>query len=168
VVVSRTTEPRSPGPLDAAGGPLQYIDDGQSLEFQHWGVPSPDGRFVAFDVKERPEKESLDVFLYDAAAGRDIPVVSGPANDRVVGWSPSGRELLASGPGVGRDVWSVAIENGSLRASRDSSGRISATASRSSSAGTARSISRCSGRTSTRTSPSSTSRRAASGFPGAP
>jgi Tol biopolymer transport system component len=101
------------GLLDAAGGPVQYVDDGQSLEFEHWGVPSPDGRFIAFDVKERPEKESLDVFLYDVAAGRDIPVVSGPANDRVVGWSPSGRELLFVRSGAsGRDVWSVAIENG--------------------------------------------------------
>ena len=101
------------GLMDAAGGPVQYVDDGQSLEFEHWGMPSPDGRFVAFDVKESPEKESLDVFLYDVAAGRDIPVVSGPANDRVVGWSPSGRELLFVRSGAsGRDVWSVAIENG--------------------------------------------------------
>ena len=101
------------GLMDAAGGPVRYVDDGQSLEFEHWGVPSPDGRFVAFDVKERPEKESLDVFLYDVAAGRDIPVVSGPANGRVVGWSPSGRELLFLRSGAsGRDAWSVAIENG--------------------------------------------------------
>ena len=101
------------GLLDAAGGPVQYVDGGQSLEFEHWGVPSPDGQFIAFDVKERPEKESLDVFLYDVTTGRDIPVVSGPANDRVVGWSPSGRELLFVRSGAsGRDVWSVAIENG--------------------------------------------------------
>ena len=101
------------GLMDAVGGPVQYVDDGQSLGFEHWGVPSPDGRFVAFDVRESPEKESLDVFLYDVAAGRDVPVVSGPANDRVVGWSPSGREFLFLRSGAsGRDVWSVAIENG--------------------------------------------------------
>lgn len=101
------------GLMDAAGGPVQYVDDGPSLGFEHWGVPSPDGRFVAFDVKERPEKESLDVFLYDVAAGRDLPLVSGPANDRLVGWSPSGRELLFLRSGAsGRDVWSVAVGDG--------------------------------------------------------
>jgi Tol biopolymer transport system component len=103
------------GLLDAAGGPLQYVDDGR-LTCEHWGVPSPDGRFIAFDAKEEPQSQGLDLYVYDVAAGRDIPVVVGPTNDRVIGWSATGQQLLFVRSRVSsRDVWSVVIENGKAR-----------------------------------------------------
>jgi Tol biopolymer transport system component len=103
------------GFLDLKGGSLQYAGERQRRRFTRWGVPSPDGRFIAYDVgeSEDPLPKSLDVLLYDTVAERDVPVASGPTNDKVVGWSSTGRELLfLRSSASSRDVWSVTIENG--------------------------------------------------------
>lgn len=103
------------GLLDVGSGSIRYVGQRQRERFMRWGVPFPDGRFIAYDVRESeaPQSRSLDVFLYDTVADRDIPAVSGPANDKVAGWSPTGRELLFIRSGASsRDLWSLSIEEG--------------------------------------------------------
>jgi hypothetical protein len=87
------------GLLDSEDGSLRYVGERQRRRFMRWGVPSPDGRFIAYDVgeSEDPLPKSLDVLLYDTVAERDVPAVSGPTDDKVVGWSSSGRELSSRG-----------------------------------------------------------------------
>ncbi len=103
------------GLLDVGSGAIRYVGQRQRPRFMRWGVPSPDGRFIAYDVgeSEDPQPKSLDVFLYDTVADRDIPAVSGPANDKVAGWSPTGRELLFIRSGASsRNLWTLSIEEG--------------------------------------------------------
>jgi Tol biopolymer transport system component len=103
------------GLLDVGSGSIRYVGQRQRQRFTRWGVPSPDGRFIAYDVAESqgPQSRSLDVFLYDTVADRDIPAVSGPANDKVAGWSATGRELLFIRSGASsRDLWSLSVEKG--------------------------------------------------------
>ncbi len=103
------------GLLDVGSGSIRYVGERQRQRFMRWGVPSPDGRFIAYDVgeSEDPQPKSLDVFLYDTVADRDIPAVSGPANDKIAGWSSTGRELLfIRSSASNRDVWSLSIEEG--------------------------------------------------------
>jgi Tol biopolymer transport system component len=101
------------GLLDVGDGSMKYVGQPPLRGFKRWGLPSPDGRFIAYDVPESegPQSSSFDVFLYDTVADRDTPVLSGPTNDAVLGWSSTGLLFIRSGASK-RDVWSVTIENG--------------------------------------------------------
>ncbi len=103
--------------LDAGDGSMKYVRPEQQ-GFHRWGLPSPDGRYIAYDVRDRQEPASLskDLALYDTVADRDVLVLSGPTNDAVLGWSATGRELLFIRSAASkRDIWSVAIEDGKAK-----------------------------------------------------
>ena len=100
--------------LDVSDGSMKFVQP-ERTGFNAWGSPSPDGRFIAYDVREseKPQSSSFDVLLYDTVADRETAVLSGPTNDAVLGWSSTGRELLFIRSAASkRDVWSVAIEDG--------------------------------------------------------
>ena len=48
-----------------------------------WGYPSPDGRYIAFGLKE-------DIYIYDTAKGQDSVLVQSPMADNVIGWTAEG------------------------------------------------------------------------------
>ena len=63
----------------------------KSLEWRRPNVlsPSPDGRFIAYDVPEGEAGSPLDIFLL-AADGSHEAVLRNPANDSFPLWSPDG------------------------------------------------------------------------------
>jgi Tol biopolymer transport system component len=74
---------------------------------------SPDGAFVAYDIRATLAEGHRDVRLLAAADGRDMAVVDGPSSDTVVGWSPDGALLLFKSDRRGTvDLWAMPIAHG--------------------------------------------------------
>ena len=76
------------------------IEDGsfqgiKSLEWRRPNVlsPSPDGRFIAYDVPEGESGSPLDIFVL-ATDGSQEAVLRNPANDSFPLWSPDGSRLV--------------------------------------------------------------------------
>ncbi len=81
---------------------------------------SPDGQWIAYGFpyqtpwNEGPEKR--DLFLLSIDGRREVPLVTHPADDRLLGWSPDGRWILFSSNRSGTyDIWIQAVENGAAK-----------------------------------------------------
>ena len=71
---------------------------------------SPDGRTIAYDFRSRREAPARDVHLLAVDGTRHVPLVDGPADDTVVGWSPdSSRVLFVRESGPTFDLWAIDV-----------------------------------------------------------
>ncbi|MBN2266422.1 MAG: PD40 domain-containing protein, partial [Candidatus Aminicenantes bacterium] len=73
---------------------------------------SPDGRFIAYDY---PSGQSMayDVFVMTANGGEAVALIENPADDRLYGWTPDGRQLLFSSDRAGSvGAWLVPVQDG--------------------------------------------------------
>jgi len=66
-----------------------------------WRAPetvsfSPDGRFLAFDVPTSDTSLERDLAVYDLQTGRERRILDHPANDVLLGWSPTGELYFKS------------------------------------------------------------------------
>jgi len=66
-----------------------------------WRAPnavsfSPDGRFLAFDVPTSDASLERDLAVYDLQTGRERRILDHPANDLLLGWSPTGHLYFRS------------------------------------------------------------------------
>lgn len=86
-------------------------------EFQDWVscavcVLSPDGRFVAYDLSSS-QRTDYDIYLLPVAGGREVALLTGPADDRLLGWLPDGSGVLFySDRGMTRGIWLLRVSNG--------------------------------------------------------
>jgi len=85
---------------------------------------SPDGRYVAFDLEQEGGTGRYDIFLIDLNSnGRQATaLVSGPWDDRLLGWVPVGadrsastRILFTSDRISGRKMWLAEVKDGELQ-----------------------------------------------------
>lgn len=75
---------------------------------------SPDGRYVAYNLAPASGGES-DIFLIELSTGREIPLVTHPADDRAPIWTPDGTALLfTSDRRATVDLWMVPIADGKI------------------------------------------------------
>lgn len=88
--------------FDAAGG----SDASNIMAF------SPDGRFVAYDVRSDPESSRRDIRVLSIDGIRDSELVTHAANDFVLGWAPGGWVLFASDRQGSLDAWAIQVEDG--------------------------------------------------------
>jgi Tol biopolymer transport system component len=99
------------GRVTIENGSFQGI---KSLEWRRPNVlsPSPDGRFVAYDVPEGEAGSPFDIFLL-AADGSQEAVLRNPANDSFPLWSPDGSSLVFLSDRTGSNaLWAVPIRDG--------------------------------------------------------
>jgi Tol biopolymer transport system component len=74
---------------------------------------SPDGRFVAFDAPARAVTDPFDVFVAALDGSGTVAAVAHPASDRLMEWSPDGRQLLFSSDRSGSvDLWALPVSSG--------------------------------------------------------
>ncbi len=74
---------------------------------------SPDGRYLAYDLPASDDSEQREIYVMATDASRETPVVTHPANDRVLGWSPDGKHLLfASNRSGSNGVWALPVADG--------------------------------------------------------
>jgi len=74
---------------------------------------SPDGRFVAFSSVREGSRPHSDVFLMTTDGRNEVVVAGHPAEDYLLGWTPSGKSLLFLSDRSGTwDIWTVRINGG--------------------------------------------------------
>jgi len=55
---------------------------------------SSDDRYIAYDHPAKEDPANYDIYLLATDGSGEIPLVEHPANDRVLGWAPGGKEIL--------------------------------------------------------------------------
>jgi Tol biopolymer transport system component len=71
---------------------------------------SPDGKYLACDLGEDEQRE-IHLFAVDGTS--EASLSDKPANDRVLGWSPDGRQLLFASDRTGLSgIWAIAVTDG--------------------------------------------------------
>jgi len=74
---------------------------------------SPDGRFLAHDLPATGAPEKRDVFVLRIDDGQETGVVTHPANDRLLGWTPDGGALLFTSDRAGTTgAWLQPLQDG--------------------------------------------------------
>lgn len=86
--------------------PADYPDpEGLSLD--------PTGRYLAYDIESGKETPEHAIHLLSTRSGHDTVVLGGAADNRFLGWSPDGRNLLfRSNCKSGMDAWLQRVEDG--------------------------------------------------------
>jgi Tol biopolymer transport system component len=74
---------------------------------------SPDDRYIAYDFYPEAELSNRDITILSADGKVDIPLVTHPAHDSLVGWSPDGRYVLFTSDRTGtNDLWLIPVNDG--------------------------------------------------------
>ena len=74
---------------------------------------STDGRFIAYDLPTGDAFSQRDIYVMSTDASGKTAVVSHPADDLVVGWTPDGQSLLfTSDRARSLGLWSVPVHEG--------------------------------------------------------
>src|SRR4030042_5271286 len=63
---------------------------------------SPDERYIAGSYPPRGDSANKDIFLLAIDGGKEVPIVEHPADDRLIGWAPGGKQVLFTGDRTGR------------------------------------------------------------------
>ncbi len=99
--------------LSAADGSVrvlktfEWVPGGGKVKF------SPDGRYIAYDAPQQPDSDNRDIFLLAADGSHEIRVVEHPANDRMLGWTPDGNNILfASDRSGSMSAWLLRVVDG--------------------------------------------------------
>ena len=71
----------------------------RALKTTDWRQPivsafSADGRFIAYDFPLDKDATTRDIFMLSVDGTREIPVVTGAGDDRLLGWLPDGSGIL--------------------------------------------------------------------------
>lgn len=74
---------------------------------------SPDDRYIAYDIYPEGEHSNRDITILSAEGKVEIPLVTHPAHDSLVGWSPNGKDVLFTSDRTGtNDLWMIPVEDG--------------------------------------------------------
>lgn len=110
--------------IESKGGPynlgLFSITDGSMRVFKtyqsrSWGTIrfSPDGRYIAYDLRQKDDPAQRDIFLISVDDGREIPLIEHPADDSLLGWAPDGKRLVFASDRTGlMGVWVINLVDG--------------------------------------------------------
>lgn len=80
--------------------------------FQKAGF-SPDGKYIAYSCIQKGNPSHGDLFLMTADGKNEIVVAGHPAEDQLLGWTPSGKHILFFSDRSGTwDIWGVKITEG--------------------------------------------------------
>lgn len=74
---------------------------------------SPDGRFVAFDLRSDPSSREHDIFVVSADGSSEGTLLQTPDQERLLGWFPDGSGILFYRIAEdSRAVWKLPVQNG--------------------------------------------------------
>ena len=103
--------------ISAVDGSVKY-ERGLSLKVP-WGKNmslSPDERYIAGTYLPREDSANKDIFLLSLEGGKEVPLVEHPADDKLIGWSPDGRQVLFASDRTGTmGIWSVRVAEGKAK-----------------------------------------------------
>jgi len=74
---------------------------------------SPDDRYIVYDFYPKGEFSNRDISVLSVDGKVDIPLVTHPAHDSLVGGSPDGKYVLFTSDRTGtNDLWLIAVKDG--------------------------------------------------------
>jgi Tol biopolymer transport system component len=74
---------------------------------------SPDNRYIAYDYYPKEEHYNRNISILSADGKVKIPLVTHPAQDSLVGWSPDGKNVLFTSDRTGtNDLWLIPVNDG--------------------------------------------------------
>jgi hypothetical protein len=105
--------------IDVASGTTKTLTEFPKLSGPGGAGFSATGRYVAFDLDTKrsaanqPAVGDADVYLIPVGGDRQIQLLGGPTNDRFLGWSPTGEEILFhSDRDLTEGVWRLTTRDG--------------------------------------------------------
>jgi len=110
--LSRKDQTKSIGLVNVSDGTLRIL---KSTEWRgsNRTVFSPDGKFLAFDLPSRDDTENRDIFAITVDGSREIPLVTHPSHDTLLGWTSDGKRLIfASDRSGSMGIWAQPISDG--------------------------------------------------------
>jgi len=76
---------------------------------------SPDGRYVAYDLAEG-KNSNRNIFILDLDRKQETPLVTHPAHDKLLGWTPEGQRVFFASDRNGTwDGWLLRVADGRPR-----------------------------------------------------
>jgi serine/threonine protein kinase len=99
--------------ISATDASVQIIKTWYNRESPQAAFFSPDSLHVAYDLQQTNDRAHRDVYLLNLNDESDTALVTHPADDRLLGWSPDGRWILFSSDRTGpRSLWAIQMTNG--------------------------------------------------------
>ncbi|NQU54686.1 MAG: PD40 domain-containing protein, partial [Bacteroidetes bacterium] len=75
------------------------------------GACSPDKKYIAYGFANSADKGNTDIRLLEVNGDRDIPLITHPSNDKVLGWVPGRKEFLFISDRSGSwDLWAIKLD----------------------------------------------------------
>jgi Tol biopolymer transport system component len=72
---------------------------------------SPDGKYIAYGYANEADNGNMDIRLLAANGVGELPLITHPSNDRVIGWVPGRKEFLFISDRSGAwDLWSIELD----------------------------------------------------------
>ena len=96
--------------ISVADGSLNILKTAQAI-FR--AAFSPDGRYVVYELPQQKDSPLYDLFILSIDGKVGIPIVTHPANDRLLGWVPGTEFILFTSDRTGtQDAWALRVTNG--------------------------------------------------------
>jgi len=76
---------------------------------------SPNGKSIAYELSTDPDSLNMDVLVMPSSGGPGVPLVTGPYDDRLLGWTPDGKRILIASNRSGTyDAWLFQVDDGKV------------------------------------------------------
>lgn len=96
--------------ISVADGSLNIIKTAQTI-FR--AAFSPDGEYVVYELPQQKDSPPYDLFMLTSDGKSEMPIVTHPANDRLLGWVPGTEFILFTSDRTGtQDAWALCVTNG--------------------------------------------------------
>jgi len=105
------------GLVSVEDGSVRYLKtihgiDPHPLEAQF----SPDGQYIVFEFPQDQNSRETNISLISSDGKYEIPLIEHPADDRLLGWAPDGKNILFVSDRTGtRDAWIIQVSGGKPR-----------------------------------------------------
>ena len=99
--------------VSASDGSIRVLKTPFGDDYAGVAVFSPDGRYVAYDQPSRRGSLDSDIYALAVDDGREFHLLSGPSDDRLMGWTRDGGSILFySDRELTQGMWSLPIAEG--------------------------------------------------------
>jgi Tol biopolymer transport system component len=79
---------------------------------------SPDGNYIIFECRQKDSSVNSDLYLLSIKDGKETPLITHPAHDRLLGCASDGKSVLFASDRRGtQDVWLIQLKAGKIKGS---------------------------------------------------
>ncbi len=113
VQVRRTDGTTELALVSARDGSIQVLKTPFGDDYAGMAALSPDGRYVAYDQPSREGSQESDIYALAVDGGSEFRLLSGPSDERLMGWTPDGGSILYySDRELTQGIWRLPIREG--------------------------------------------------------